>query len=141
VMTRRFQNPAYYLINLAMKRMPQYALQDYVRTETTYDMETGKRLIQQILANPVQKRQVFDLADAIVPALPRFEGVMNDLKVQENLADMPVEQIRIPTLMIHSRHDGDVPYETAVYTHEHIPNAGLIGWTSLGILCGGEIKR
>lgn len=126
VMTPRFQNPAYYLINLAMKRMPQYALQDYVRTETTYEMETGKRLIQQILANPIQKQQVFDLADAIVPALPRFEGVMNDLKVQENLGDMPVEQIRIPTLMIHSRHDGDVPYETAVYTHEHIPNAELI---------------
>jgi pimeloyl-ACP methyl ester carboxylesterase len=134
VMTPRFQNPAYCLINLAMKWMPRYALQDYVRTETTYDMETGKRLIRQILANPIQKQQVFDFADAIVPARPRFEGVMNDLKVQENLADMPVEQIRIPTLMIHSRHDGDVPYETAAYTHEHIPNAELITVDQFGHL-------
>ena len=46
VMTPRFQNPAYFLINQAMKRIPSLALQDYVRTETTYDMKTGKRLHQ-----------------------------------------------------------------------------------------------
>lgn len=126
VMTPRFQDPAYYLINMAMKRIPRYALQDYVRTETKYDMETGKRLIQQILADPIQKQQVFDTADALVPASPRFEGVMNDLKVQESLGDLPLDQIRIPTLMVHSRKDGDVPYETAVYTHERLPNAELI---------------
>lgn len=85
VMTPRFQNPAYFLINQAMKRIPSLALQDYVRTETTYDMKTGKRYIKQILADPAQRQQVMDLADAIVPALPRFEGVSNDLNVQQSL--------------------------------------------------------
>jgi pimeloyl-ACP methyl ester carboxylesterase len=69
VMTRRFQNPAYFLINQAMKRIPSLALQDYVRTETTYDTKTGKRYIKQILADPAQRHQVMDLADAIVPGV------------------------------------------------------------------------
>ena len=40
VMTRRFQDPAYFLIHQAMKRMPRLALRDFVRTETTYDLAT-----------------------------------------------------------------------------------------------------
>ena len=126
VMTPRFQNVAYLLINLAMKRLPSLALQDYVRTETTYDMETGKQLIAQILANPSQKQQVMALADGIVPALPRFEGVMNDLEVQQTLVDLPLKKIQAPTLIVHSRHDGDVPYTNATQAHEQIPNSELI---------------
>jgi len=126
VMTPQFQNPAYFLINQAMKRLPALALQDYVRTETTYDMKTGKRYIEQILDDPQQRRQVMALADAIVPALPRFAGVMNDLRVQESLDDLPLDQTRAPTLIVHSRYDGDVPYENATHAHAKIPRSELI---------------
>ena len=126
VMTPRFQNPAYFLINQAMKRIPSLALQDYVRTETTYDMKTGKRYIKQILADPAQRQQVMDLADAIVPALPRFEGVSNDLNVQQSLDNLPLEQIQIPTLIVGSKNDGDIGYENSTNSHAKIPNAELI---------------
>jgi pimeloyl-ACP methyl ester carboxylesterase len=126
VMTPRFQNPAYFLINQAMKRIPSLALQDYVRTETTYDMKTGKRYIKQILADPIQRQQVMDLADAIVPALPRFDGVSNDLNVQQNLNDLPLNQIQIPTLIVGSENDGDIGYENATHSHANIPNSELI---------------
>ena len=126
VMTPRFQNAAYFFINQAMKRLPRLALQDYVRTETTYDMATGKRYIQQILEDPDQRQQVIALADAIVPALPRFDGVSNDLNVQQSLDELPLDQIKAPTLIVHSQHDGDVPYENATDAEAKIPNAELI---------------
>lgn len=126
VMSPRFQDPAYFLINVAMKRLPKLALQDFARTETTYDRETGQQLIEQILADPRQREQVRRLADAMVPALPRFEGVANDLAVQQSLEPLPLEQIQAPTLIVHSRHDGDVPYGNATHAAAHIPNATLI---------------
>ncbi len=126
VMSPRGQNVAYFLIQQAMKRMPAAALQDYAKTETTYDEATSQRYIQMIVNDPQQLQQVFALADAIVPALPRFDGVMNDLRVQQELEPMPLENITAPTLIVHSRYDGDVPYENATYAAEKIPNAELI---------------
>ncbi|NJL55349.1 alpha/beta hydrolase [bacterium] len=126
VMTRRFQNPAYFLIHQAMTRIPKLALRDFVQTETTYTPEQGQHYINQIMADPEQRRQVQALANAIVPALPRFDGVMNDLEVQQSLDDLPLERIDVPTLIVHSRNDGDVPYENATFAARTIPNAELI---------------
>jgi pimeloyl-ACP methyl ester carboxylesterase len=126
VMSPRFQNPAYFLINQAMKVMPALALQDFIRTETTYDMDAGKQVIQQTLADPNQRQQVMALADAIVPALPRLDGVNNDLAVQQHLDDLPFEQIQAPVLIVHSRYDGDVPYPNATTAHARLPQSDLI---------------
>ncbi|MEO0565622.1 MAG: alpha/beta hydrolase, partial [Chloroflexota bacterium] len=126
VMTRRFQNPAYFLIHQAMRRMTAPALQDFIRTETTYSPEEGQRVIDQVTKDPAQLRQVHALADAMVPALPRFDGVMNDLDVQQALTPLPLETIKAPTLIVHSAHDGDVPYDNATTATAAIPNAELI---------------
>jgi len=89
-------------------------------------METGNRYIKQILDDPQQRQQVMSLADAIVPALPRFAGVMNDLRVQQSLDDLPLDQIRAPALIVHSQYDGDVPYQNATHAHAKIPRSELI---------------
>src|SRR5262245_13055488 len=72
VMTPRFQDITYFLIHQAMTRLTASSMQDFVKTETTYDEVVGKRLIERILADPGQKRQVLLLADAMVPATSRF---------------------------------------------------------------------
>lgn len=126
VMTRRFQNPASFLIHLAMTHMTKLALRDFVQTETTYGAEQGQHHIDQVMAHPKQREEVQALADAMVPALPRFDGVMNDLEVQQSLDDLPLERIRVPTLIVHSRNDGDVPYENATFAAGAIPGAELI---------------
>jgi hypothetical protein len=81
-----------------MKRMPRLGLRDFVRTETTHDLATGKRLIEQILDDPTQRRQVMAMADAMVPALPRFDGVINDLSVQQHLDELPLVRSSHPPL-------------------------------------------
>ena len=120
MMTRRFQDPAYFLIHQAMKRMPRLGLRDFMRTETTYDLATGKRLIGQILDDPTQRRQVMAMADAMVPALPRFDGVTNDLSVQQHLDELPLAQVTAPTLVVGSRYDGDIGYVNSTHAAQGI---------------------
>ncbi|MEM9955342.1 MAG: alpha/beta hydrolase [Chloroflexota bacterium] len=144
VMTRQFQNPAYFLIHQAMTHLPKLTLQDFVRTETTYDMSEGKQYIERIMADTQQIELVQDLADAMIPALPRFEGVMNDLHVQQSLQPIPLEDITVPTLIVHSRYDGDVPYENATHAAQAMPNAKLITVSQFGHLIwlgDGEVTR
>jgi hypothetical protein len=117
-MTPRYQNIAYFLIHLAMHRMTALGMRDLIRTETTYDEATGRRLIDQILDDPEQKRQVLAMADAMVPALPRFSGVMNDLQVQQELGELPLGEVAAPTLIVGSRHDGDIGYANSVHSHQ-----------------------
>jgi pimeloyl-ACP methyl ester carboxylesterase len=126
VMTPRFQNLAYFLIHHAMTHFTRLSLQDFVRTETTYDKATGKRFISKITADPGQMRHVMLLADAMVPAMPRFPGVMNDLKVQQELGELPLEQVRAPTLIVGSRSDGDIGYENSVNANVRISGSTLI---------------
>ena len=119
-MTPKYQNPAYFLIHQSMPRS-RLAMQDFVKTETTYDKATGKRFIDKIMRDPEQKRQVLLSADAMVPALPRFAGVMNDLKVQQELGDLPLGEVHAPTLIVGSRIDGDIGYANSVNAHGRSP--------------------
>lgn len=126
VMTPRFQDIAYFLIYQSTTRLTALSMQDLVKTETTYDKEVGKRFIEKILADPRQKRQVLALAEAMVPATPRFAGVMNDLKIQQELGELPLEQIRAPTLIVGSRNDGDIGYANSVNSNTRIAGSTLI---------------
>jgi pimeloyl-ACP methyl ester carboxylesterase len=134
VMTARFQNIAYFLVYQSMYRLTASALQDYVKTETTYDKATGKALIKKVLADADQKRQVLAMADAMVPALPRFPGVSNDLSVQETLDELPLDKVHAPTLVVGSRNDGDIGYENSINSHEKIAHSTLITVEQFGHL-------
>lgn len=134
VMTPRYQNVAYFLIHLAMHRMTALGMRDLIRTETTYDEATGRRLIDQILDDPEQKRQVLAMADAMVPALPRFSGVMNDLQVQQELGELPLGEVAAPTLIVGSRHDGDIGYANSVHSHQRIAGSELMTVDQFGHL-------
>jgi pimeloyl-ACP methyl ester carboxylesterase len=134
MMTRRFQDIAGFLIHQATTRFTALAMQDLVKTETTYDAVVGKRFIEKVMADPGQKRQVLLLADAMVPATPRFPGVMNDLQVQQELGQLPLEEVRAPTLVVGSRHDGDIGYDNSVHSSVHIPGSTLITVEQFGHL-------
>ncbi|MBM4269537.1 MAG: alpha/beta hydrolase [Deltaproteobacteria bacterium] len=126
VMTPKYQNPAYFLIHQSMHHMTKLAMRDMIKTETTYDEATGRKLIDAIVSDPDQKRRVLLIADAMVPALPRFAGVMNDLQVQKELGELPLAAVRAPTLIVGSRFDGDIGYANSLHSHEKIAGSTLI---------------
>lgn len=126
VMTPQYQDPAFFLIHQSMHHMTALAMRDWIKTETTYDEATGRKLIDAIVRDPEQKRQVLLAADAMVPALPRFAGVMNDLRVQKELGELPLAEVRAPTLVVGSRFDGDIGYANSQHSHDKIAGSTLI---------------
>ena len=134
VLLRRMQDLASSILHLAMTRAPALALRAYARTETTYDAAVARRHIRQILDDSIQRRQVAQMADAIVPARSRAAGVANDLHVQHTLTDLPLEEIAAPTLIVHSRFDGDVPYRSAIHAHARIADSELVTVDQFGHL-------
>ena len=134
VMTRRFQNVASFLINRAMHLMPALSMRDFVKTSTTYDPETGKKLIDEVLRDPAQRREVLAMMDAMVPALPRFDGLMNDVRVQQELGELPFSRVRAPALIVGSRNDGDIGFANSVNAEEKLPRSELIAVDQFGHL-------
>jgi pimeloyl-ACP methyl ester carboxylesterase len=134
VLAPRAQDLASAVLHQAMTRAPALALRAYARTETTYDPRVARRYVRRILDDPAQRREVAELADAIVPATPRAAGVANDLRVQQTLADLPLDDVAAPTLIVHSRYDGDVPYRNATHAHARIPGSELVTVEQFGHL-------
>lgn len=53
-------------------------------------------------------------------------GMLNDLEQLLGLTGMPLENIRVPTLLIHGDQDKIVSYHVAVDTHGRIPHARIV---------------
>ena len=59
---------------------------------------------------------------------------MNDLQVQQTLGELPFDRVTAPTLVVGSRHDGDIGYANSVNSHERIAGAELITVDQFGHL-------
>ena len=72
-------------------------------------------------------------------------GLLNDLDQLLGLTEMPLENIRVPTLLIHGDQDTIVSYNVAVDVHSRIPHAHIVtipGGTHLIVVTHGpEIGR
>lgn len=72
-------------------------------------------------------------------------GLLNDLDQLLGLTEMPLENIRVPTLLIHGDQDTIVSYNVAVDVHGRIPDARILaipGGTHLIVVTHGpEIGR
>ncbi|HEX6301479.1 MAG TPA: alpha/beta hydrolase [Acidimicrobiia bacterium] len=55
--------------------------------------------------------------------------------------DYPIEQITVPTLILHSKDDPLASYDAAVQAAERIPGARLVGLDSGGHLGLGQTER
>ena len=76
-----------------------------------------------------------------LPVQPRRSGLVNDLSQIYQLDIFPLEQINIPTLVIHAKDDSLVSIKHGRYTAEHIPQACLVELPSGGHLLLGQRIR
>jgi pimeloyl-ACP methyl ester carboxylesterase len=62
----------------------------------------------------------------IIPYGRRKIGTANDLVQENNLNDLPLENITCPTLILHGTADTSAPIEDAEYAHRQISNSQLV---------------
>ena len=104
-------------------------------------------LIKTILGTPVEvyrnapdevRREVDATLVNILPISRRFKGIENDGVVVSKLTRYPLEEMRVPTLVISAADDQYGTYENGLYTSEHIPEARFIGFPTGGHLLIGH---
>ena len=87
-------------------------------------------------------RQIDRMLDSIFPIAPRREGAVFDAYVSNpEIVDCPLEQIRVPTLIIHAEDDPLASFDAAVAASDRIPDAHLVALRSGGHLQLGQAER
>lgn len=104
-------------------------------------------LLQTILGTPVQayrsatadeRRSVDQMLRSIFPVSRRIAGIRNDSVVASNLTRYPLEDIRVPALVISAADDLYGTYESGLYTAEQIRDAEFVGFPTGGHLLLGH---
>lgn len=107
-------------------------------------------LVKTILGTPVpvyrnatidERRGVDQMLRTILPISGRVAGIWNDSDVASNLPRYPLEQLRVPTLVISAADDLYDTYERGFHTAEQIRDARFVGFETGGHLLLGHEEQ
>lgn len=89
-----------------------------------------------------QAKYVEEMLDSIFPLEPRTEGAVFDaFSSNPEINDYPLEEIVVPTLIIHSKDDPLASFDAAALAADRIPAAKLVALDSGGHLGLGQTDR
>ncbi len=97
----------------------------------------------QVQANLTPEEKYW-LSDVFIPSMypisQRQPGILND-RISQPLLDYPLDQINVPTLVIHAKDDILVNPSHSQYAAQKIPNAKVIALDSGGHILIGQHER
>jgi len=121
---KMFTSPAgQKLLNYLGNRFPHWFSSELLKTIAHYTFTEFQRQISFVKKTESATALLKGFLNAMYPYSTRRAGTENDLKLMKNLTDLPLEQIKAPTLIIHGTHDADVHFHHGVYAFENIENA------------------
>ncbi|MDH3299418.1 MAG: alpha/beta hydrolase [Acidimicrobiia bacterium] len=92
--------------------------------------------------NDDDSRQIDRMLDSIFPVGPRVTGAVFDAYVSNpEVGAYPLEQIRVPTLIVHAKDDPLASFDAAAAAADRIPGADLLTLDSGGHLQLGQAER
>jgi pimeloyl-ACP methyl ester carboxylesterase len=86
----------------------------------------GPRVKDQVKMSPEALERLRVTAHTMFPMSLRTEGMLNDAKQIQDLEDLPLDQIKAPTLVIHGDADRLVPFSHGQRSAEKIPHAEFL---------------
>lgn len=107
-------------------------------------------LVKSILGTPVavyrsapaeERRRVGQMLRAILPVSRRVAGLVNEGVVAANLTRYPLEEMRVPALVISAADDLYDTYESGLQTAEQIRDGRFIGFSTGGHLLLGHERE
>lgn len=86
---------------------------------------------------PLELQEIDDILASMLPMSRRLDGIMVD-QTREVSRDLPLNQIGVPTLVLHARDDGLAVFANAEHTAASIPGAELVAFETGGHLLAGR---
>jgi pimeloyl-ACP methyl ester carboxylesterase len=89
--------------------------------------ESFARQIKHIdLRDPLTRDYAQAMIESAVPTSRRIEGFENDWSNFADLSSLRLDDVQVPTLILHGTIDTNVPYSHAEHAHRLIPRASLV---------------
>lgn len=105
-------------------------------------MERLSGVPRRFECSPADRAFVTDLIESLFPVAPRAEGIAFDAFVSNpDVNTYPLEDITVPTLLIHARDDPLASYDAAERAAGRIPGSVLLSLESGGHLTLGQTDR
>jgi pimeloyl-ACP methyl ester carboxylesterase len=105
------------------RHTPRQLLTQLLRAESDLTPEQIRAQADHVLRTPHALAWLGAFLDTLHPYRTRRPGTDNDTSQLARIANLPLADIRCPTLIVHGTRDADVPLEHGKHAHEHIPGA------------------
>lgn len=118
-----FHDPALWLSDIITAHVPWLAGRSAIKMESSLDEEDVWKVLRHIMHDESRQKLLMSLIRSMSPSELREKGMKNDLKQLSRLKDLPLGQVKTPTLVIHGSDDFDVPLVHARRAVQLIPGA------------------
>ncbi len=112
-------------IALLARCWPGFLVRTFFNASDDLDPGKARERRAYVLKHPEQLAFFRRLVLSGLPLSVRQAGIWNDLQQYAQLPVYPLEQIRCPTLVIHGRADGNVPFAHAEFVAHGVSNVEL----------------
>ncbi len=119
---------------LAVKYAPASVFDEYLQIATFYDKDKIKQLAHEIMKDPKEIEKLKSLINTISPMSKRKIGLDSEIEYAAKIPRYPLEKIKVPTLVTHSKVDSDVEFDNGEFVAKTVPKAEFYIFDGLGHL-------
>ncbi|NQT65418.1 MAG: alpha/beta hydrolase [FCB group bacterium] len=105
------------------RKRPEWFASEIFKSEAYYTKKQFKKHVNYVTIDDYAKKFIQGFMNSMNPYNPRKPGTDNDMELYSHLTHLKVEDITVPSLIIHGTHDADVKFYDGVYAYENIKNA------------------
>jgi len=120
-----YQDPFLWSSNVLGTYAPRIIGMSTIETQSSLDKQETKKLMENIMNDPKRVKVLTGIIKSMSPSGLRETGVENDIEQLKQVKDLPLKDIKAPTLVIHGTNDTAVSVEYAHYAAKTIPHVEL----------------
>ncbi len=105
---------------------PRWLVHHLLKAGEAFDADVARRRAGQIAKDSTKFEWLRGLLASAFPFSLRKAGLVNDLQQFATIKEYDLTAIRCPTLVVHGRHDGNVPFDHAEFVANAVPGARLM---------------
>lgn len=119
------------LMTVIGRKRPAWLLRQILGSTAYFNKRQLRAHLDFALGSPEAVDFIRVFTSTLYPYKPRKPGTENDTALYSQLPDLPLEQVRCPTLVVHGTHDADVKFYHGVFAYERIAGSERV-WIEEG---------
>lgn len=121
-----------YIMDICTQLWPKNIFKAYLKVETTYNKQQIDQICQKVMNDESNIKSMKLFSKRISPMSLRYKGTELELALAEMLPLYPLENIKVPTLVTHSRVDRDVTLAHGEFVAKSVSEAQFYQFDGCG---------